>query len=118
MSDVLDPLQDFAEEGVVDVADDHTQGLGLVGLQAAGGGAGMVAHLQCDQANAFGGFVGDQGAAAQRPGNRGVGDPGTAGDILDGGRGCIQSAHVCIFLDTSLHNAGTIVNTLKLPLQL
>jgi len=65
LGDIFDPLEDLAKEGVIDAADDHTKRPGLMRLQAASGGAGMVTHFEGDLADAGGGLIRDQRVASQ-----------------------------------------------------
>ncbi len=100
LGDFLDPLQDFTEEGVVNIADDDTQGTRAVGFQRAGGGAGQVAQVGSHLADTVGGFFRNEPAAVECPRHGGVGDLSLPGNILDGD-GCDRiypvgnGAHVC-----------------------
>src|SRR5574340_594659 len=83
LGDLFDPEEDFAEEGIVDAADDDAKLLGAVGLQAAGSRGRQVGHFLGCLADAFGGLLRDEGITAQRARNRGVRDSGALGNIFD-----------------------------------
>ena len=68
----FDAVEDLAEKGVGNAADNHTQNLGSIGLEAARHSAGSITHFLGNLADPFGSFTGHQVVHPQGTGNRGV----------------------------------------------
>ncbi len=93
---IVNALEDFAKERVVNRIDNHPQHLRTVGLQAAGGGGGLVAQLSGNLPDVFRRRERDQRAAAQGARDSSVCDPRSPGDILDGNDHSFHSSlHTC-----------------------
>src|SRR5690606_1426834 len=73
----------FGEVRVEDVADDQTDGSGPVGAQRTGHDVGAVAERAGGGQDPFAGVVADRGVSVVRPGDRGLGQSGRLGDVLD-----------------------------------
>ena len=85
-----DPADGLRDEGVgehagVVLGDDHGQGVGLPGDEAAGGRVGHVPELLDRPAHRLEGDGAHQLAAAHGPGRRGAGHPRHARDVLQRG---------------------------------
>ena len=78
-----DTLPLLLDKGVGDGGHHQPQRLGAFGHQAAGDGAGGVAHLLGDVLNASLGLLADQRAIVQGAGDGGVGNLGNLGNVFD-----------------------------------
>jgi hypothetical protein len=80
---LFDPIDDFPDEGIGDAGDDHPDGVGSSGNQAARHGADGIALLAGDLMDDGAGRGLHQGAVAKGPRDGGMGDMSGARDVLD-----------------------------------
>ena len=88
---LVDAADQLGVELAVEIGEQHADGAGLSGAEAAGGGVRGIAEALGDGADAAAGGLRDQAAAVVRAGDGGDRDPRGAGDILNRnhwGAGC------------------------------
>ena len=80
---IFDALDDGGIEGVADVGDQHADGLGVAGLEAAGDGVGGVVEIEHGLLDPGGEFRADEGRFVDDGADGVGGDAGAFGDVVD-----------------------------------